>query len=329
MNNVEKENGKALRGKLLRAFREDVKFKTRRGLAINADSREVLDRLPSNSVDLVFTSPPFPLLHKKSYGNVRENEYVDWFLEFAEKVYRVLKNTGSFVVDLGSAWLPGKPVRSLYEMKLCLAMAEKLDFHLAQDFYWWNPNKLPTPACWVTVNRERVKDAINRVYWFSKSEHPKASNRNVCQPYTKGTLSYMKRGNNIHKKRPSGHRPSKKFINDNGGSIPPNLLAISNGGSKDYINYCKENNLTVHPARFPYELPEFFIRMLTDPGDLIVDPFGGSCTTGSVAESLDRFWFNVEIKSEYLDGVQGHFLEKSYLRNEVTYNISKPSYKDS
>ena len=323
-----KNKSKLIRSKILRKFKEKISYRSKYGLAINEDSRSVMDFLPDASVDLVFTSPPFPLIKKKSYGNVGEEEYIEWFSEFAEKVHRILKDTGSFVVDLGSAWIPGRPVRSLYEMKLCLRLTESLDFRLAQDFYWWNPNRLPTPAQWVTVKRERVKDAVDRIYWFSKTDHPKAFNKNVSQPYTERMHSYIRGGKNKHARRPSGHRPSEKFINDNGGAIPPNLLAVSNGGGSAYVKYCKENNFVIHPARFPYDLPEFFMRLLTEEGDLIFDPFAGSCTTGAAAESLERFWLNAELNNDYLKGVKGHFLKNSNPRTESKYTIYKPRYVD-
>jgi len=309
-------------------FFDSQVYKTELGAVINADSKDVMDKIPDNSIDLVFTSPPFPLLKKKAYGNVAEEEYIDWFIEFASRVHRILKPTGSFVVDLGSAWLPKRPARSLYEMRLCIRMVDDLGFSLAQDFYWWNPSRLPTPAQWVTIERTRVKDAMNRIYWFSKTDHPKADNRNVRQPYTDRMVAYMNRGKNIHSVRPSGHKPSTKFINNNGGAIPPNLLAISNSGASAYVKFCKEAGLVPHPARFPYELPEFFIRLLTDEGDVVLDPFGGSCTSGSVAESLGRKWINVELNREYTFGAHGHFLKGANPRNAVDYSISKPRYVD-
>lgn len=327
-NTAEKfnEDSREMIDSVCQSFFHEKVYRTDLGVILNADSRRVLDRIPDNSVDLVFTSPPFPLIRKKDYGNLGEDEYIDWFCEFASRVHRVLKPTGSFVVDLGSAWMPKRPVRSLYEMKLCIKLVEDLDFRLAQDFYWWNPSKLPTPAQWVTIKRTRVKDAINRVYWFSKTDNPKASNREVCQPYTENMVAYINRGKSEHHTRPSGHKPSSYFIKDNGGAIPPNLLAISNAGAAKYVKYCKANDITPHPARFPYDLPEFFIRMLTEPGDFVLDPFGGSCTTGSVAESLDRHWMNIEINKEYLFGALGHFQDGANPRNNVDYTIPKPRY---
>ena len=186
-------------------------------------------------------------------------------------------------------------------------MCEEFGFHLAQDFYWWNPSKLPTPAEWVTVRRVRVKDAINTIWWLSKTPWPKASNRRVLQPYSASMRDLLERGYKA-KKRPSGHDISDKFTIDNGAAIPPNLIAVPNTESNSfYLRYCQEQGLPVHPARYPADLPEYFVRMLSDPGDLVVDPFAGSCVTGEVAERLQRRWLCAELIEEYLEGALGRF----------------------
>lgn len=282
-------------------------FKTESGRMEHGDSLEVLKGLKDASVDLIMTSPPFGLVRKKEYGNVDADEYIEWFEPFAKEFHRVLKDSGSAVIDIGGAWNAGIPTRHLYHFKLLIMMCEKFNFHLAQDFYWWNPSKLPTPAEWVTVRRVRVKDAINTVWWLSKTPWPKASNRRVLQPYSDAMHGLLKNGYRA-KKRPSGHDISEKFSIDNGAAIPPNLIAIPNTESNSYyLRYCEKNNLVQHPARYPAGLPEYFIRMLTDPGDLVFDPFAGSCVTGEVSERLDRKWICAELLEDYLKGARGRF----------------------
>ncbi|PLS67663.1 MAG: site-specific DNA-methyltransferase, partial [Cyanobacteria bacterium M5B4] len=184
-------------------------------------------------------------------------------------------------------------------------------FHLAEEFYWWNPSKLPTPAEWVTVRRIRVKDAVNTIWWLSKTPWPKASNTRVLQPYSESMLQLFEKGYQA-KRRPSGHDISEKFSTNNGAAIPPNLIAVPNTESNSYyIRYCQENLLPIHPARYPSTLPEYFIRMLTDEGDLIIDPFSGSCVTGEVCERLNRTWICIELQEEYLKGAVGRFLQQS------------------
>ena len=263
--------------------------------------------LSDASVDLIMTSPPFGLVRKKEYGNVDAERYVEWFEDFASEFFRVLKPTGSLVIDIGGAWNAGQPTRSLYHFELVVMLCRRLGFHLAQEFFWWNPSKLPSPAEWVTVRRIRVKDAVNCVWWLSKTPWPKASNRRVLVPYSNAMKDLLKNGY-VAQKRPSGHDISSNFSSDNEAAIPPNLLAIPNTESNSrYQRYCKKHGLTQHPARFPSELPEFFIRMLSDPKDLVFDPFAGSCVTGEVAERLKRRWICCDTSEAYLAGALGRF----------------------
>jgi site-specific DNA-methyltransferase (cytosine-N4-specific) len=186
-------------------------------------------------------------------------------------------------------------------------LVEQLGFHLAQEFFWWNPSKLPTPAEWVTVRRIRVKDAINTIWWLSPTPYPRASNRRVLQPYSDSMEELLEKGYKA-KRRPSGHNISKKFSKRNKGAIPPNLLALANTESNSfYLRYCKERDIKPHPARFPLGIPEYFIRMLTEPGDLVVDPFAGSCVTGEAAEALKRRWICIDMEEDYLQGALGRF----------------------
>jgi len=286
----------------LRYFHE-----TEYGKIFNGDSYHYIAGLKDNSVDLIMTSPPFGLVREKEYGNVPADEYINWFKPYANQFSRILKNTGSLVIDIGGAWNKGIPTRHLYHFKLMIMLCEEYKFHLAQDFYWWNPAKLPSPAEWVTVRRIRVKDSINKIWWLSKTEWPKASNRRVLQPYSDSMNDLLKRGYNAGL-RPSGHDIGDKFGNDNGAAIPSNLLAIANTDSNGaYQRYCRDRGLKTHPARFPIELPEFFVRMLTDEGDLVLDPFAGSCVTGEVCERLKRRWLCAELREDYLQGALGRF----------------------
>ena len=280
-----------------------------------------------NSVDLILTSPPFGLVRKKSYGNEDADAYCDWFRPFAEGFKRVLKDDGSLVIDVGGAWKSGTPTRSLYHFKLLIMLCEEYGFHLAQEHYWWNQSKLPSPAEWVNVRRVRVKDAINCVWWLSKTPFPRANNKRILSPYSDSMRTLLKNGYKA-KMRPSGHDISSNFSVDNGGSVPPNLLAIANTESNGaYQDYCRENNIEIHPARFPALLPEYFIRFLTNPGDMVLDPFGGSCITGMVAEALARKWACVELSSEYIRGGIGRFqgnVEEAVRGRQAVYSINTP-----
>jgi site-specific DNA-methyltransferase (cytosine-N4-specific) len=284
-------------------------YRTALGSAWLGDSLDLLAELPDGSVQLLITSPPFALTRKKTYGNPSHLDYIAWFLRFAKEFHRVIRDDGSLVIDIGGAWLPGSPTRSIYHFELLVALVRETEFLLAEEFYWYNRAKLPSPAQWVTVERIRVKDAVNPIWWLGKTERPKADNRRVLRPYSGRMQRLLREGYNKGK-RPSGHVIGDKFGIDHGGSIPPNLIEVANTGSRDaYQSFCREYGYIAHPARFPRAVPEFFVNFLTDPGDLVVDPFGGSNMTGAVAEALGRKWQMFELEREYVEGSIGRFPE--------------------
>ncbi len=284
------------------------------GATYVGDSIELMRALPDSCVNLIVTSPPFALQRKKQYGNVDASEYVEWFIGFAREFYRILADDGSFVLDLGGSWIKGEPTRSLYQFELVIELCKHLfpddparHFYLAEEFFWYNPARLPSPAEWVNVRRVRVKDAVNTVWWLSKTPNPKANNRNVLQPYSESMRSLLKNGYRA-KLRPSGHDISTNFSKDNGGAIPANLLQIANTESNSYYQQmCRKTGIPVHPARFPAKLPEFFIKFLTDAEDVVLDPFAGSNVTGEVCERLERQWLSMELSEEYLRGSRFRF----------------------
>jgi site-specific DNA-methyltransferase (cytosine-N4-specific) len=290
------------------------------GEMLAGDSLEIISRMDDNTVDLVITSPPFALQRQKEYGNKEQYEYVEWLSQFAHIVFRKLKNTGSFVIDLGGAYQKGVPVRSLYNFRVPLKFCDELGFFLAEEFFWHNPSKLPSPIEWVNKRKIRVKDSVNTVWWFSKTEWPKVNIKNVLTPYSDRMKKLLENPAKYYKpkNRPSGHSISETFSNDNGGAIPSNLLQISNSESNSlYLRRCKLLNIKGHPARFPEKLPEFFIKMLTDKDDLVVDIFGGSNTTGYVAEKLNRKWLSIDQSIEYVASSVFRFLPENLSTDEI------------
>ena len=294
-------------------------YRTTAGAAFLGDSLETLKAMPDSSVNLAFTSPPYALHFKKEYGNVSKSDYLGWFLPFAREIQRVLTDDGSFVLNIGGSWNPGTPTRSLYHYKLMIALVEDLGFHLAQECYWYNPAKMPVPAEWVTVRRVRIKDSVEHVWWLSKTAHPKADNRKVLRPYSADMYRLAQKGVKTAV-RPSGHTIKSSFDKiDSGGSIPSNvledrvanemLIAGNNAANDPYTKHCKDAGMKIHPARFPAALPEFFIKLLTDDSDIVVDPFAGSNTAGAVAERLGRRWIAVELVEEYLEASKFRFVE--------------------
>jgi site-specific DNA-methyltransferase (cytosine-N4-specific) len=301
-------------------------FRTDLGIMFHGDSLGLMHQtLERESVDLIVTSPPFGLVRKKSYGNEDADRYLKWFRPFAEGFRKVLKPSGSLVIDIGGSWKVGTPTRSLYHFDLLIMLCREFGFHLCQEHYWWNPAKLPAPAEWVNVRRVRIKDAVNCIWWLSPTPWPKANNRRVLAPYSDSMLNLLENGYDA-KLRPSGHDISEKFAKNNRGSVPPNLLALANTESNGhYQDYCREKGLPIHPARYPATLPEYFIRFLTDPGDVVLDPFGGSCVTGEAAQYTLRRWICCEISRPYLEGALARFEERpERKRKEIFYRISPP-----
>jgi DNA modification methylase len=277
-------------------------YTTGLGAQLCGDSLALLAELPASSVDLFVTSPPFPLLRKKAYGNEDQQGYVAWLTEFVKLARDALKPTGSLVIDIGGAYQRGQPVRSLHQYRALLAFVDDVGYHLAEEFYWYNPSKLPSPIEWVNKRKIRAKDAVNTVWWLSKTEQPKADVGRVRVPYSKSMQRLLQDPASYYtpKERPSQHNIGDAFGRDNGGALPSNLLAIPNSQSNDaYLRACKTLDLPGHPARFPLKLPMFFIEMTTDPGDLVVDFFGGSNTSGRAAEDLERRWLTFELDREY------------------------------
>lgn len=278
-------------------------YSTPFGEAICGDSLELIEDLADESVDLCLTSPPFALQRQKDYRELSQAEYVDWLCGFAVRLKPKLKDSGSLVLDLGGAYERGAPSRSLYNFRVLLRLCDDHGYILAQDFYWNNPSKLPSPIEWVNKRKLRAKDSVNTVWWLTKSPWAKADVTRVLTPYSDRMKKLLKNPAAFYtpKVRPSGHDIASSFGKDNAGAIPGNLLQIPNSESNSaYLAGCKALELKAHPARFPAKLPEFFIRMLTDPGDLVLDIFAGSNTTGMVAEREGRRWKAFDERRDFL-----------------------------
>lgn len=288
-------------------------YATSRGFAVQAKVehflRSDLATRYRGKVQLIFTSPPFPLNRKKKYGNETGQEYVDWLASFAPKFIEMLKPDGSIVMEMGNAWEQGEPVMSTLALEALLKFLRSGQLRLCQQFVAYNRARLPTPAQWVTVERVRVKDSFSHLWWMSPTTRPKASNVRVLKPYSPSMLQLLKSQKYNSGKRPSEHEiGATSFLKRHKGAIPSNVLEYTNTVANDpYQEYCRRHQLTPHPARMPNNLAEFFIRFLTTPGQYVFDPFAGSNTTGAAAERLGRRWIAVEPNSGYLDGSRGRF----------------------
>jgi hypothetical protein len=282
--------------------------------------RSELGKSLCGKVQLLLTSPPFPLNNKKSYGNLKGEDYKEWFIGLAKVFADLITESGSIVIEMGNSWIPGRPVQSLLHLESLIGFLNnpETDLRLCQQFICYNPSRLPSPAQWVTINRIRTTDSYTQLWWMAKTDFPKADNRKILRPYSKDMRNLLKRKNYNTGKRPSEHEINEKsFLKDHNGSIMPNVIelepmdkrrevrlpnafSISNTWSNDFfMRKCRAEGVVPHPARMPIGLAALFIEFLTDPGDLVVDPFAGSNTTGFIAELLRRRWVSIEIKKEY------------------------------
>lgn len=279
------------------------------GMAEEVLASPALLRETEHQVDLIFTSPPFPLNRKKKYGNLQGQAYIDWLASFATTFRQVLKPSGSIVIEVGNAWEPGRPVMSTLALRSLLTFLEVGEFSLCQQFVWTNPARLPTPAQWVNVERIRVKDAFTHLWWMAPTDRPKADNRRVLKEYSAAMRALLETRRYNAGRRPSQHNiGATSFLKDNLGAIPSNVISVSNTqANSDYLTHCRTNGLPTHPARMPVEIAAFFIKLLTEPGDRVLDPFAGSNTTGAAAESLQRRWIGIESNPDYVLGSRGRF----------------------
>lgn len=260
-------------------------------------------------VQLIFTSPPFPLNNKKKYGNLKGEEYLNWLSSFGPIFSELLTPTGSIVMEIGNAWEPGSPIQSILPYRSLLSFLEAGNLKLCQEITYYNPARLPSPAQWVTIERIRLKDATTKIWWMAKTERPKADNRKVLRPYSESMKNLLRRGTYNNGKRPSEHNISASgFLKNNDGAIAPNLIEVANtSNGTQYQSFCRDNQIMLHPARMPEKIPEFFINFLTSKGDIVLDPFAGSNTTGYAAEKLGRRWYSIEALPHYAASSIAHF----------------------
>ncbi|MFF5379474.1 DNA-methyltransferase [Pedobacter suwonensis] len=311
-------------------------YKSNKGILIQGNSIDLLTNCAEldhlkGKVNLIVTSPPFPLNNKKQYGNEKGEEYKDWFIKLAPIFSDLLAEDGSLVIEIGNAWEPDRPVQSLLHLECLFGLVKhpEANLRLIQEFICYNPSKLPSPAQWVTVNRFRTVDSYTHVWWIAKNDFPKADNSKVLRPYSKSMEKLLKTQKYNAGKRPSEHHISEEgFLKDNGGSIahnffemenldkkrdvrlPHSVLSFSNTNSNDYfLKTCRSKGIIPHPARMSGGLINFFTQFLTHENDLILDPFSGSNTTGYCAEKLNRKWISFEIKADYIEQAIVRFSE--------------------
>ncbi len=270
---------------------------------ICGDCTEVLLQLDDASVDLVMTSPPYA--DQRDYGatdtKIQADGYVDWFRPKAEQIYRVLKNTGNFVLNISDKVVDG--YQHLFVFKLVIMLCEEIGFHLVRDYIWHNP--ATPPNVYSSGKYGRTKKSHEYCFWFSKGPTWTFNLDPIRTPYKKGMEKFLNgegKGERAQNMRPSTHSfDCEKVWTNHGGADPGSVISISNTSSNDvFLRLCKEKGIA-HPARFPEKLVEFFVLSGSNEGDIVLDPFSGSGTTAVVAARHSRKWIGIDANPSFCE----------------------------
>lgn len=298
---------RARRGVRLLAFSTDL------GLAIWARNEDVFPHL-GEPIALCVTSPPYPLRRPRAYGNPDSAEYTDFITQALEPVVRSLLPGGSIVLNLSNGiFEPGLPSRSLYLERLTLALHERLGLHLMDRIPWVNRSKPPGPTMWACIRRVQLTEAYEPVLWFTNDPmRVRADNRRVLQAHTERHAQLIAAGGE-RRTAAYGDGAYRLAPGDFGaptaGRIPRNVIERGHqcADTRAYRRYAKEQGLPIHGAMFPTDLPAFFIQLLTEPDELVVDLFGGTARSGLASERLGRRWLVTEWIWQFLHGARSLF----------------------
>lgn len=275
---------------------------------------EVMKNIKSKSVDLIVTSPPYS--DKRDYGidnaQIAPDDFVEWFKPMAKEIKRVLKDTGSFILNINDKVVNGE--QQLYVFKLVIYLCEKLKFRLVRDYIWYNP--ATPPNIYSTGKYGRTKKSHEYCFWFSLSDTWTFNLDPIRKPYSADMKKFLQgkcKGGRADNTRPSTHNFNLDVAwTDNGGSDPGSVIEandtdpgsvikIANTSSNDiFTKTCKERGIR-HPARFPMQLAEFFILSGSNEGDVVLDPFSGSGTTCLVARNNKRHWIGIDANEDYCE----------------------------
>lgn len=262
---------------------------------ILGDCRQELSLLPTDSVDLIFTSPPYADQRKNTYGGIHPDRYVEWFLPISKELFRVLKPSGTFVLNIKEKVLEGE--RSVYVLSLILEM-RKQGWLWTEEFIWHKKNSFP--GKW----KNRFRDSWERLLQFNKQKDFNMYQDAVRVPvgdWAKNRLKNLSNTDMVRDNAKNGSGFGKNVSNWIGRDTvyPTNVLHLA--------TECNNKN---HSAAFPDELPEWFIRLFTVEGDTVLDPFLGSGTTAFVANKMMRNAIGIEILPEYFNIAKSRFANR-------------------
>ncbi|MCF8371524.1 MAG: site-specific DNA-methyltransferase [Bacteroidales bacterium] len=275
------------------------------------DSKEKLQLLPDNSVDLIVTSPPYADQRKSTYGGIHPDKYVEWFLPISEQLLRVLKPTGTFILNIKEKVVAGE--RSTYVMELILAM-RKQGWYWTEEFIWHKKNSYP--GKWPN----RFRDSWERLLQFNKDKKFHMYQEEVMVPMGDWAKNRLKNLSDTDKIRDNSK------VGSGFGKNISNWLTRDKAFPTNVLHLATECNNKNHSAAFPEELPEWFIKLFTKQNDTVLDPFMGSGTTLKVASRMKRNSIGIDIVPEYYEMVKKHIkpVELYILEPKPKYEKSKP-----
>ncbi len=275
------------------------------------NSKEKLKLLPDNSVDLIVTSPPYADQRKSTYGGIHPDKYVEWFLPISEQLLRVLKPTGTFILNIKEKVVEGE--RNTYVMELILAM-RKQGWFWTEEFIWHKKNSYP--GKWPN----RFRDSWERLLQFNKAKKFNMYQEEVMVPmgdWAKNRLKNLSETDKIRDNSKVGSGFGKNISNwlDRDKAYPTNVLHLA--------TECNNKN---HSAAFPEELPEWFIKLFTKQNDTVLDPFMGSGTTLIVANRMKRNSIGIDVVPEYYEMVKKQLqpVELYLFEPKTKYEKTKP-----
>lgn len=288
---------------------KEVAFSTDLGIAIWARHESVFPLL-DEPINLYISSPPYPLRTPRAYGNPNSRDYVDFICRALEPIVRNLAKDASIILNLSNdIFEPKSPARSLYIHYLAIALHENLGLDFMGQIPWVNYSKPPGPTHWACVKKIQLSSCFEHILWFCKDALlVNADNRRVLEQHSQKHRSYLESGGELRNTSYGDGsfrlRSGKSFSSVTAGKIPRNVFERGHSCA-DTIAYRKAADhlgIQKHGAMYPTELPEFFIRYLTTPGQLVADQFGGTGKTARAAENLGRRWIITEKIYQYLRG---------------------------
>lgn len=252
------------------------------------DSLEKLESIAPNSVDLIVTSPPYADQRKGTYGGIHPDKYVKWFLPISEKLLKVLKPTGTFILNIKEKVSNGE--RSTYVMELILEM-RKQGWLWTEEFIWHKKN------CYPGKWPNRFRDAWERLLQFNKNRHFNMYQKEVMVPMGDWTKARLKNLSETDKTRDNSK------VGSGFGKNISNWLTRDKAYPSNVLHLATECSNKKHSAAFPEELPEWFIKLFSKEGDTVLDPFMGSGTSIVVASRLKRNAIGIDLIPEYFEMV--------------------------